>query len=380
MHPSSQERVRPLPSAASRIVVAGLGNIGSHLVPHLARMSGVCEVVLIDKDVYDATNLATQAIESLHVGRKKAQVVAALLQRIDPALGVRAMTCPVEDVPLGRLRADLIVGCLDGRAARQCLNQAARALGAPYVDAGVDAAGLLARVDVYMPGGNCACMECGWDASDYELVEQTYPCGVRGQAQGLARTNAPSGLGALAAAFQALAIEQVLTQNRCEHTTSWQVVIDARHHNQYHTVFRRNPACRLGDHEAWEVRDLPGGPTQFTVGQALALGRSDGAPGSAALWVDGVPFLVRLTCAACGHARPMLRLRSSLSARDRTCAPCGGAMVAAAFDHVERLHAAALPPRVLGWPLRRLGLRPGDVLSIDRGDSVARFVIPDEGS
>ena len=44
------------------LAVVGLGNIGSHLAPSVARMPEVARVILVDKGVYDRTNLGTQAI------------------------------------------------------------------------------------------------------------------------------------------------------------------------------------------------------------------------------------------------------------------------------------------------------------------------------
>ena len=51
---------------ARSIVVAGAGgNTGSHLLPHLARMSGMGRLTLVDPEFYEAGNVAVQNIESL---------------------------------------------------------------------------------------------------------------------------------------------------------------------------------------------------------------------------------------------------------------------------------------------------------------------------
>ena len=113
-----------------------------------------------------------------------------------------AVSLPVETVPLGRLRADVILACVDSRAARQYLNQAARHLGVPLIDAGVFPDGLLARVSVFLPGAEHACLECTWDQADYDAIEQSYPC--QGGVPDAAASGAPAHLGALAAAVQAI--------------------------------------------------------------------------------------------------------------------------------------------------------------------------------
>ncbi|MDX6614340.1 MAG: molybdopterin-synthase adenylyltransferase, partial [Blastocatellia bacterium] len=102
----------------SVVVIGAGGNIGSHLVPHLGRMPNVARVTLIDRDVYEPPNLLTQDITPRDVGRRKALVQARRLARINPDLRVRAIAEAVERVPLGLLRADVILACLDSRRAR----------------------------------------------------------------------------------------------------------------------------------------------------------------------------------------------------------------------------------------------------------------------
>jgi molybdopterin/thiamine biosynthesis adenylyltransferase len=90
----------------ARIAVIGAGNIGSHLLPHVARMRGVDAITVIDRDRYEQTNLGTQNIFRFDLGRSKAQVQAGRLTLMSCDLDVRAVHMPVEDVPLG------LRGCL----------------------------------------------------------------------------------------------------------------------------------------------------------------------------------------------------------------------------------------------------------------------------
>ena len=50
------------PGPITVAVVGAGGNIGSHLVTHLARLPRVDEVLLVDPDVYQAENLVSQDI------------------------------------------------------------------------------------------------------------------------------------------------------------------------------------------------------------------------------------------------------------------------------------------------------------------------------
>ena len=57
----------------------------------------------------------------------------------------------VEDVPLGRLRADVIVAAVDSLGTRQYLSAASFRLGQPWIDTAVDGSGWLVRVSVFVP-------------------------------------------------------------------------------------------------------------------------------------------------------------------------------------------------------------------------------------
>jgi molybdopterin/thiamine biosynthesis adenylyltransferase len=341
-------------------VVGAGGNIGSHLLPHLGRMSGLGRATLIDRDLYEEKNLLSQDITPQDVGKPKAVVQARRLRRINPDVRVYTVQDSVQNVPLGQLRADVILACLDSRSARQYVNQAAWRLGVPWIDLGVQGEGLLARVNVYVPGPDAPCLECAWDERDYEALEQTYPC--RGKTGEPVPTNAPSSLGALAASLQAIECQKLLTGQGERVAIGRQVLIDASYHKHYVTTFRRNPRCRF-DHEVWSIEKVGCRPEELTLLQAFELGRRNGGEdGPLALRVEGKTFIRKLTCPGCGQTKSLLRLDGRLSPRERTC-QCGQQMMASGFDMVERLDTG-LPRQVLTRSLRSLGFRPGDVFTV----------------
>lgn len=359
-------------SGKSIVVVGAGGNIGSHLVPHLARMPGVARITLIDRDAYEPANLATQDITPGDVGKRKAAVQARKLRRINPRLRVEAIAEPVERVPLGRLRADVMLACLDSRVARQQVNQFAWRLGIPLIDAGVEAGGLLARVNVYVPGPEAPCLECAWDDRDYETLEQAYPCA--GLASVAAATNAPSSLGALAASLQAIECRKFLLGQMDLVAASKQVLIDGAHHKHYVTAFRRNPSCRFSDHDVWRIERLNRSIGEITLERALKLAPVNGNR-PVSLRVEGKPFVKRLTCPSCGETRSLLRLERSLSRGQTRCRKCGGGMIATGFDLVEQLSADSVTRGVPARSLRSLGLRPGDVFSVGDGEDESHYEI-----
>ena len=357
----------------SVVVVGAGGVIGSHLVPHLGRMCELSRVILIDRDLYEPTNLRSQAITARDLGQPKAVVQARRLRQINPALQVHAIADAVENVPLGLLRCDVILAALDSRAARRVVQRAAWRLGVPWIDSGVHGDDLLARVNVYVPRAGQPCLECAWQARDYATLDQTYPCDPA--AQSAPPTNAPSSIGALAASLEALECQKVLSGKWEWVAVGRQVLINASAHTHFITRFGLNPACRF-DHAVWNIELLNHRPAQLTLRDALACADLAGhdAP-SLALGVEGMVFLRKLTCTGCGFTRELLRLSGRLRAAERACVRCDLPMRAAGFDMAEWLRAADLAPATLARSLRSVGLRSGDVFTVSGALGQRRFQI-----
>jgi molybdopterin/thiamine biosynthesis adenylyltransferase len=354
---------RPSPGGRSVVIIGAGGQIGSNVVPHIGKMTEVSRVTLLDQDRYEQHNLAAQMIDPGDVGRPKATAQARKLRRMRPDLRVVSIVAPVEIVPLGLLRADVILSCLDSRRARQEVNRIALRLGVPMIDAGVNGAGLLARVSGYQPGAKHACRECAWSDRDYETLEQVYSCA--GEKIPVAPTRSISSLGALAASLQAIECHKILAGSPGVVAFDREILIDAAHHTLYRTAMAPNPDCRLGNHAAWRIEPLQRPPDRISLGQALTLGPSGkGRWNGGGLRVEASPFIQRLVCIGCGHQRSLLRHRASLTEGGQRCRKCGTRMVAPGFDTRDRLSAAELPERTLRRSLKTLGLRSGDVFSV----------------
>lgn len=363
----------------SVVVIGAGGNIGSHLVPHLARTPEIGRLTLIDRDVYEARNAANQDVTVGSAKNRKAVEQARRARSINPNLRVTAIAEDVERLPLGLLRADVILTCLDTRRARQYVNQAAWRLGVPWIDAGVLADGLLARVDVYVPGPESPCLECGWGEADYASLEQSYPCALEDPESGEAPppTLAPSSLGALAASLQALEGQKLLSDAPGRLPPGGQVVVHSAHHRHYVTARRRDPNCRFSDHGVWEIEPLVGALREISAHDLFALaGRrlGDGSGnGDLALRVEGKPFVNRLVCWRCGAVRRPWRLATALRPSDSRCARCRGRLATGGFGLVESIEAAALSSRLMNRSLRAFGLRSGEVVSIGSGEDEIHF-------
>jgi len=328
----------------STVTVVCAGNIGSHLLAHLARLPEVARVTIVDPDRYEARNLESQDIRAAEVGKPKALAQARRLRAIRPDLEVTPVAAPVEDVPLARLRADVVLACLDSKLARQRAGEAAWRLGAPLIDAGVRPDGLLVRVSVHVPGPAQSCLECAWSEADYAALEQNQPC-LAGAAPA-APTQAPAALGALAAALQALAWRRLLAGD--PGVAGSELVLDAASHRIYQTRLAFNPGCRF-DHRTWPIERTV--PRTSTLGDLLDWG---------ALAVPGRYFATALSCSACGRRRATLRLTMPSGAVNLRCRRCKAPLWPIGLELLERLEGN-LPARLRRRRLSEVGLRPGEI-------------------
>jgi adenylyltransferase/sulfurtransferase len=345
----------------AHVLVVGAGAIGSHVLPNVARLRQVSRITVIDRDRYEAANLGGQNISSRDVGQPKAAVQTRRLRRINPRPAVAAVHRDVADLPLGALRADVMLACVDSRRARLVINQAAWRLGVPWIDAGIAGTELLARVQAFVPGADAPCMECGWDSHDYEVVEQVYPC--QGESRDAA-TNAPSALAALAAAMQTIECEKLLVGG-AESLAGREVLIDARHHKHYLSSCRRNPACRMPDHAGWHITGLDASPSNLRLSELIAVGSTlRGADKKLLLAVAGQRIVRTLRCPQCSDTFPVFILERFARRNPPICSRCGETLRVNGLDLEEALPVDQVPHDAMEGPLSQVGLRPGDVLSL----------------
>jgi molybdopterin/thiamine biosynthesis adenylyltransferase len=350
------------------VTLVGLGNIGSNLAAYIARLPQVGEMIVVDFDVYEEKNLESQAITARDVGQPKALVVAKRLAGLAPGLQVMAVPQRFETVPRGALRADVIVGAVDSKAARVRLGEIAWRLGVPWIDSGVQVPDGLARVAVYTPGAEAPCYECALSDADYEHLEQVHWC--TGGA-GTASTDAPAYLGGLAAGLAAAECEKLLSGRLDESLAGREVVVSAKHHTHFVTNYRRNELCRF-DHRAWRIEKLEARSGLFSLEQTLGLVNGNGG---VQLRVEGHRFVTKLTCAGCGRSADILRLSGRLDTR--ACRDCGDSMIPMGFYTYDRLESGALPASATRRSLWSLGLRAGDILSLSDSEGERHFQLGD---
>ena len=139
----------------AKVMVVGCGALGNEVLKNLT-LFGVGHLVVVDLDTVEPSNLTRSVlVRQTEVGRAKVEVVAERLREINPAVQVLPVRGDIgHDVGLGLLRQmDAVVGCVDNRWARYCLNRLCMRADVPWVDGGIDALEGTARV--VAPGKNC---------------------------------------------------------------------------------------------------------------------------------------------------------------------------------------------------------------------------------
>lgn len=358
----------------ARVILVGLGNIGSHLLGLVARLPGVGELVLVDRDVYETGNLPGQHIEARDVGRPKVLAQAKRARRTNPALCVTARHADLADLPAGIFAGAVVVSGLDSIGARQLLHERTWRAGTPLIDAGVRPDRMLARVSIHRASENGPCLECGWGAEDYERIMVVHPCGA-----GLADaspTAGPAALGALAASLAAIEASRELAG--LGRPGGWSLVVDANAGRSWTAQDLRNPACRF-DHRAVRPRQLSTPPGRITLSRLLRLAggsASDDAP-VAELAVVGSPLSLAMVCERCLRSVPGLQLLVAAQADSRVCPDCGGRLVPGGRHARDRARIDELPHGSLALPLSRIGIRPGELLRVFVGVVETVFRLPD---
>lgn len=354
-------------------VIVGLGVIGSHLVSLLLRGADLDELVLVDFDDYAERNWTTQAMERRWVGLNKAQAQALQARRVNPRLRVRAVPERVEETPLGWLRGSVMVSAVDSLLARLHVNAAARRLGVPLVDVAVNGQTGRARVGVFLPQGEAACLECGMEPQEYTAMEQRHPCAIEAQATpappDAPPTRATAELGALAAVLAAAEMRKILAGDLAQAAVGRHVIYDLAGHKTFTTHLGAARAdCRFDHRDTpWLIRPCNAQARRHTLGQAVGLLGGHHARPPVSVEVPGRSFALAGTCPACGRVESGLWL---LPVKQVVrCGACAAPVRFLPRDLCDQVRFDALSATQRRLTLAQIGLREGDVLTVGDGQS-----------
>lgn len=125
-----QERLRN-----SHVTVVGAGGVGGITLIQLARM-GVGAIHVIDKDIFEASNMNRQMLSSVScLGKEKAAVARDVLLDINPSINIRVTEQFVTEENAFNLlkNTDVVIDATDNLVSRAIIHRTAYALGIPSV-------------------------------------------------------------------------------------------------------------------------------------------------------------------------------------------------------------------------------------------------------
>ena len=160
---------------SARVMVVGAGAIGNEVIKNLALL-GIGNLVLIDRDVVEMANLSRSVLfRERDEGQSKVHVAAEQVRDLNPSVRVRPIRGDVDhDIGLGVYRRmDVVIGCLDSRAARLMVNNACWLTGVPWVDGAIQE--MFGEVRVFSPGKG-ACYACTLTSADWTILREARPC------------------------------------------------------------------------------------------------------------------------------------------------------------------------------------------------------------
>lgn len=120
---------------ASRVLIVGLGGLGSPVALYLAA-AGIGELHLADFDTVDLTNLQRQVLhDSNTLGASKVDSAIARLAAINPQITLVPHRAALDEDSLASAVAavDLVLDCSDNFTTREAVNAACVAAGKPLV-------------------------------------------------------------------------------------------------------------------------------------------------------------------------------------------------------------------------------------------------------
>lgn len=159
----------------ARVMVVGAGALGNEVLKNLALL-GIGHIVIVDFDQIEASNLTRSVLfRPEDGGKSKAEVAAARVRALNPDLQVIAFNGDVtQELGLGVYRrVDVVISCLDNRAARVAVNAACFNVQKPWIDGALDV--LDGLIQVFVPPDG-ACYECAMTEQDYALLYTRYSC------------------------------------------------------------------------------------------------------------------------------------------------------------------------------------------------------------
>lgn len=307
----------------ARVMVIGAGALGNEVLKNLALM-GVGHIFIVDFDTIEDANLSRSVLfRPEDSGRRKAEVAAERVKQLNHDVKVQCFHGDVNfDLGLGVFRRmDVIIGCLDNRAARLSINRFCWHLNQPWVDGAIGE--LLGEARVYRPNDG-ACYECTLRELDYEIINLRYSCPL------LARQDILQGKVPTTPTISSI-IAGIQTQDALKLIHGMEVqagkglVFNGLTNDAYLTEYPVKEECQ--SHWIWEdIVELENcRADSTTLGELLEIVRQQMGPEAAIEFVGGLgrDYVIALECESCHTRTEVHRPRHRVSSDEGECPECG---------------------------------------------------------
>lgn len=343
--------------AAANILVVGAGALGNEVLKNLALL-GVGNIVLIDMDTVDKTNLTRSILfRANDEGKPKAEVAAAMVREVNPDCKVQTVVGNVlTEIGLGLVRKmDVVIGCLDNREARLWVNRMCWKADTPWIDGGIQEINGVAKV--FRPGG--ACYECTMTEMDYQLISLRYSCPLLKQEdiqQGKVPT-APT----IASIIGGLQVQEALKIiHDLPAADGSGLVFNGAANRFYKTEYQPKEDCL--SHETYEAPIETELNNQSTLEQLFQTITEQTGKTPTRIVLDR-DFLVQLVCRTCDIQDKVGKPRCMVDAKDGICQKCELPM------QPETVASIEVNSPLSSRKLSELGIPENDIVKIELKES-----------
>lgn len=135
----------------SKITIIGCGGIGGQTIEMLARM-GVGELILVDEDAFDMSNLNRQNFATLtDVGIPKSEVAKDKVRLINPYVKVTSFNEHVDESNIDKIisDSDIVIDALDNVLTRVIASRKANEKKIPFIHGAIH--GTLGQITTFLP-------------------------------------------------------------------------------------------------------------------------------------------------------------------------------------------------------------------------------------
>ena len=138
----------------AKITVIGCGGIGGETIEMLARM-GIGELVLVDKDAFDLSNLNRQTLASIaDLGLEKSSVASEKVRLINPYVKTTIFNEHIDQTNIDKVigDSDIVIDALDNVLTRVIVSRKAREKKIPYIHGAIH--GTMGQITVFLPNSD----------------------------------------------------------------------------------------------------------------------------------------------------------------------------------------------------------------------------------